>query len=132
MSSNDGFAESLSTWTLLFRNAEDEERYQGDMLANTLLSLTMKILTYSLIVLTVMYRIYSLTISYTSRNTKTFSADVEVVVMGATVATIIIELLLRWSGRLKTLHGIFVYTALPISYVTAAFFANNAALFGIQ
>lgn len=123
--------ENISKWTLSFTKEEDRQNYQERMQNTMIIPVAFKIGAFGIIIIAISYRIVATILAGRSDLIKTGSFTQELSLCLFTIIAIVIEIILRYTGRLKAVHGFFLYIMYPLTSITAAFFTNKAPLFGV-
>ena len=124
------FQQKISSWSLSFYDNEDERCYQKAKDKLGFIPLAIKLVAYAIIFLNICFRAYAL---YLAKNNSEFrygTLNQEVGCFLFVIFSVAFEGILRFSGKLRHIHGFFLYTSFAISYITAGYFTQNAPQFG--
>ena len=127
----DPFEQSINPWTLFFHDPEYEESFQNTMTSNKYFNSVFKLISYPFIIAGIVYRFVTIASAFSSGFIKSGSSSAEMCMMIFQVASVVFELILKWTGKCKTLRWFFIFTMLRTLLFAAAFYTHNQPVFGI-
>lgn len=121
----------IDNWILTFKNSVDEEKFAKFMHTSLIFPKLFKGTAFLALGLNFAYRVCVLIIAILKVSLPNAGYPQELYIFTFLTACFVIEGVLRYTGKFLQIHGLMLYVSLGVSYVTSAFLAFNAPLFGI-
>ena len=111
----------MSRLTLKFNNVEDEEHFQISIETHMRVPILFTVIACIGVCMHFGYRIYAVYVVCTSKRMVTGSLNQEVGCLAWLCVSLFAEVALRVAKRAQFLHGLFLYTSLPLTVIFIAF-----------
>ncbi len=127
------FEDSISHWTLRFKNPARESEYEELCVTNFHFSFLCRLIAYLGVVYHLCYRFYAIYLIKTgSSEPDVGTMREEVISVCIMTAVAIIECILKFSRRFSYLHGFVLYVVTPVSCVNTAFYSHKEPFISIM
>ncbi len=125
------FNSSINSWTLAFKDSEEEAKFLQKMDSSLHFPLASRIIAYTAVSLNFLFRVYDLIVISFGLNAKAGTLKEELWLIGVVAAVFIIEGILKFAQKLNNYRGFLMYVVFPTSAIYAAFFVNHAPVIGL-
>ncbi len=125
------FEASISPWTLFFRNSVHEAGFREFIYEKNYNNPILRFIAYFGISTNLVVQVVFLVNGLMSPSVRGPSLTTNIWITVALVSAFILELGLKFLGRFKLIHGIFICAILPIKSFAISFSANKAPIMDI-
>ncbi len=126
------FEQSISSWWLSFLDPAEESRFRRKFSRSLHLTCLMRTLTYVALAFFIVYRLYAILLLEIGSTVSTGTLTDEVSNLIMLSMSVIIDTILKVTGRLKSFHGVLLYFFCPFATIYASFYTQRAPYFGIS
>ncbi len=125
------FESSISRLSLIFRNQEEEAKFQETMRRSRHLPLVFRIYSYLIIGVHVGYRVLALFSALTTNFVKTGTYIEEMACLLLLLGALALEGVIKLCKQAQCFQGTVLYAALPVMSILASFSTQRAPTFGL-